>query len=114
MYIADANNGRIRKITASTGVISTIAGSGASSHSGDGGPATLATIYYPQGIALDSSGNVYIAETDYNYIRKITVSTGIITTIAGTGLGTYDGDGQQASSSALSSPNGVALDSSGR
>ena len=113
MYIADYLNVRIRKVTISTGIILTIAGTGTSSYSGDNGPATSATLTRPNGIALDSSGNVYIADTGNQVIRKITVSTGIISTIVGIGTATYGGDGGLATSAELCNPTGVAIDSSG-
>ncbi len=114
MYISDKNNQRIRKVTVSTGIISTIAGSGGTgSYSGDGGQATSATLYYPYGIALDSTGNVYIADISNNRIRKVTISTGIITTYAGTGTASYSGDNGSATSASLNQPTGVALDSAG-
>ncbi len=118
-------------------IISTIAGSGATggvsgSYSGDNGPATAATLNGPQAVALDSSGkwltlvssmirsysslftgNVYISDPNNGRIRKVTVSTGIITTFAGTGTGTYNGDGVAATSAAMYSF-GITLDSSGR
>ncbi len=94
-------------------IISTIAGTGASSYSGDGGGATSAALYYPQGVALAMDGNVYIADTYNHRIRKVTVFTGVITTVAGTGVGTYSGDGGAATSANLQKPYGLVLDSSG-
>jgi hypothetical protein len=94
-------------------VISTIAGTGAASYSGDNGQATSATIIAPSGIAIDSSGNVYFSEFYNHRIRKITVSTGIITTYAGTGSCAYSGDGGAASSASLCFPSGLAIDASG-
>ena len=107
-------NYRIRKITASTGTINTIAGTGTAGYSGDGGQATAANIKSPRGINLDSSGNVYFGDyAAYNVIRKITVSTGMISTVAGIGStsGGYNGDGIQATSAALNNPYDVVLDS---
>ena len=118
-------------MTEATGTISLIAGAGNADYSGDNGPATSATFYEPTGIAVDASGilysyfygyssylcikgNIYIADWGNNRIRKVTVSTGIITTYAGTGSGTYSGDNSQATSAALCLPQGVALDSSGK
>ena len=93
--------------------ISTIAGTGTASFSGDGGQATSATINIPTGIAIDSSGNVYFNEF-FNYrTRKITVSTGIISTYAGTGAASYSGDGGVASSATFNLPNGLCIDSAG-
>jgi hypothetical protein len=97
----------------SISVISTIAGTGAASYSGDNGQATSATITAPSGIAIDSSGNVYFSEFYNQRIRKITVSTGIITTYAGTGSCAYSGDGGAASSASLCLPSGLAIDASG-
>ena len=83
-------------------------------YGGDGGAASSASLYWPSGVGLDSVGNIYIADT-YNYrIRKVTVSTGIITTIAGTGTSSYSGDGGAATSATFKNPMGVAIDSSGR
>ena len=114
MYIGDYNNNRIRKVTVSTGIISTIVGSSSHGFSGDGGQATSAKLAGPHGVALDSSGNVYIADSQNFRIRKVTVSTGIISTIAGTGSIGNSGDGGQATAAQLADPFGVALDSSGR
>jgi uncharacterized alkaline shock family protein YloU len=114
VYIADYNNNRIRKVTASTGVISTIAGNGASSYIGDGSTATSANLCYPHAVAVDTSDNVYIADSINNRIRKLTISTGIITTIAGTGYCDYTGDGVDATTAGLCEPNDVLLDSAGR
>lgn len=112
IYIATFDN-RIRKVTKSTGIITTIAGNGTAGYSGDGGSATSAVLRYPSDIALDGSGNIYIVDCGNNRIRKITASTGIITTIAGNGTGGYSGDGGAATSAKLSVPSGVAIDSSG-
>jgi sugar lactone lactonase YvrE len=113
IYIVDSDNSRIRKVTASTGDITTIAGTGTAGYSGDGGAATSAKLYYPSGVAVDSSGNIYIADTSNSRIRKVTASTGVISTIAGTGTAGYSGDGGAATSAKLNYPIGVALDISG-
>ena len=99
---------------ASTSVITTIAGTGASGYSGDNGQATSATIMYPHGINLDTIGNVYFGDwSAYNVIRKITISTGIISTVAGTGSssGGFNGDNIQATAATLYTPYDVVLDS---
>ena len=106
IYIADFLNSCIRKVTIFTGIITTIAGTGSFGYSGDNGPATSAELSYASGVVIDTSGNVYIADTFNNRIRKVTVSTGIITTIAGTGTG-------PATSATLRYPFGVAVDSAG-
>ena len=114
MYIVDYYNNRIRKVTASTGVISTFAGNGATSYIGDGSTATSANLYYPTAVAVDSAGNIYIADCVNHRVRKLTISTGIITTIAGTGYCDYTGDGVDATTAGLCEPNDVLLDSAGR
>jgi sugar lactone lactonase YvrE len=113
IYIADENNNRIRKVTASTGLISTVAGDGIEGYSGDGGAATSAKLYYPTGVTLDTGGNIYIADY-FNYrIRKVTASTGLISTVAGDGIEGYSGDGGAATSAKLGYPTGVAVDVAG-
>ena len=114
IYISDTSNNRIRKVIVSTSVITTIAGTGTSSFSGDNSAASAAALYYPQGVAVDSSGNVYISDQYNNRVRKITASTGVITTIAGTGSGSFSGDGGEATAAALYKPIGIALDSSSK
>jgi trimeric autotransporter adhesin len=113
IYIADTYNIRIRMVTKSTGIISTVAGTGSSGYSGDGGLATSAGLGYPNGVAIDASGNIYIADAGKNCIRMVTKSTGIISTVAGTGSSGYSGDGGLATSAVLVSPSGVAIDASG-
>ena len=112
IYIADRENCRVRKVTASTGIITTVAGTGLNFYNGDGILATSAQLNYPGGVAVDNSGNVYISEI-YNRVRKVTASTGIITTIAGTGIAGYNGDGILATSAQTNYPDGIAVDSSG-
>ena len=113
LYVADAGNNRIRKIAAATGVISTVAGNGSGSFAGDGGVATSASLASPSGVAVDSAGNLYVADTGNHRIRKITAATGIISTVAGNGPYLYAGDGGAATSASLSYPKGVAVDSAG-
>ena len=115
IYIADTFFQRIRKVALS-GTITTVAGNGSYtllvSSLGDGGPATSATLNFPTGVAVDSSGNIYIGDTFNNRIRKVTVN-GIINTIAGTGSGSYSGDGGPATRAGLSGPNGITVDAGG-
>ena len=111
VYIADVSNRRIRKVD-STGTITTIAGTGEFGFSGDGGPAVEAELRSPTGVAVDSAGNVYIADYSNHRIRKVD-STGTITTIAGTGECCFSGDGGPAVEAELRSPYGVAVDSAG-
>lgn len=109
IYFSDRNNNCIRKIDAS-GIISTIAGTGVFGYSGDGGPATLAQIGSPYGIAVDNARNVYFS--DYSRLRKVD-SSGIITTIAGTGTTGYSGDGGPATNANISISWGVLVDGIG-
>jgi len=109
LYIADRNNQRIRKV--SNGVISTVAGIGTFGFSGDGGMATSAQLNYPYGIAVDSAGNLYIADLANQRVRE--VSNGVITTLAGDGVVGFGGDGGSATVGRLNSPFGVAVDSAG-
>jgi sugar lactone lactonase YvrE len=113
LYIADLGNVRIRKVDAALGIITTVAGNGVFGFAGDGGAATSASLNSPAGVALDASGNLYIAEYANHRIRKVDAATGIITTVAGNGINTFAGDGGAATSASLSHPNGVALDASG-
>lgn len=121
IFIADTNNCLIRKVSASTGVISTVSGTTPDATGllhcgdlGDGGLATSAKIGFANGLALDASGNIFIADTTNCAVRKITASTGIISTVGGTGGSCgYSGDGLAATSATLNNPYGVALDSSG-
>jgi sugar lactone lactonase YvrE len=106
LYIAETSSHRIRKV--SNGVIMTFAGNGMADFTGDGGPATNASLRYPQGVAVDSAGNVYIADTANNLIRK--VSGGVITTFVGNGT-TVSSDGVAPTATGLNGPAGLAVDS---
>ncbi len=111
LYIADTLNDRIRKVTAA-GAISTVAGKGTEGFSGDGGPATSALLGYPDGVAVDAAGNLFIADFSNNRIRKVTPD-GVISTVAGNGTWGFGGDGGPATSAQLKSPHGVAVDTAG-
>jgi sugar lactone lactonase YvrE len=102
VYIADASNGRIRKVSSSSGIITTIVG----------GPTTAFPSFFPQGVAVDSPGNVYVADTYHNMIRKIAFN-GAVTTVAGNGANGFSGDGGAATSAKLSYPQSVAVDAGG-
>jgi len=111
MYIADYANQRIRKIN-SKGIISTIAGNGERGYTGDGGPATKATLNFPAGIDVDAAGNIYVSDQNNNCIRKIG-ATGTISTIAGDGKSSYAGDGGSATQAELNAPIGIKVDADG-
>jgi uncharacterized protein (TIGR03437 family) len=111
MYIADFLNLRIRKVT-SSGTLSTVAGNGVLSFSGDGGPALSAQMNGPQGVAADNAGNFYVSDTGNNVVRKV-AKGGTITTIAGNGSAGNGGDGGAGTSAQLASPMGLAVDTSG-
>ncbi|MDR3764007.1 MAG: SMP-30/gluconolactonase/LRE family protein [Acidobacteriota bacterium] len=113
LYFSDSYNQRIRKVTAATGLISTVAGNGGSGYNGDGIAATSATLSNPAGIAVDASGNLYIADTGNNRIRKVTATTGLISTVAGNGTSGYNGDAIAATSAEVNGPVGVGTDASG-
>ncbi|MFF8925777.1 RICIN domain-containing protein [Streptomyces longwoodensis] len=111
LYVAEWGNDRIRKIT-TDGTISTVAGTGAASYGGDGGPAEKAHLRAPYALVLDGEGALYIADASNHRVRKISVD-GTISTVAGTGVAGFAGDGGPATSAQLNRPYGLALDSAG-
>ena len=114
VYIADTFNNVVRQVNLTTRIITTIAGTGTAGFGGDGGPALSAELFDPSGLAVDSSGDVYIADSDNEVVRKLTASTQDIATIAGTPqtLG-YSGDNGAATSATLATPYGLALNGAG-
>ncbi|MEZ4369008.1 MAG: hypothetical protein R2939_22415 [Kofleriaceae bacterium] len=113
LFIADTNNHRIRRVASGTGVVTTVAGTGVFGFSGDGGAATSAQLKSPSGVAVDGAGNLYIADTENHRIRRVAAGTGVITTVAGTGIEAYSGDGGPAASARLARPRSVATDGAG-
>lgn len=113
LYVADTANHRIRKVTASSGIITTIVGNGTAASTGDGAAATAASVNGPKGLDLDAAGNIYVADTGGSRIRKVTVSSGVITTIAGNGTAGYAGDGGNPTAAMLNTPQGVAVSDGG-
>ena len=111
LYIADTDNNRVRKLD-TEGRVTTVAGTGSAGDSGDNGPAINGRLNKPSGVAVDSWGNIYVADTENHRIRKVNTS-GIITTVAGTGSNDYSGDGGPATSARLDKPEGVAVHSLG-
>ena len=128
IYIADYENSRIRAVSAKTGIVTTVAGSGAcatgppplnmsvcqNGFGGDGGPATEAILKYAAAVALDSAGNLYIADTINHRIRRVDESTKLIYTIAGTGVSGFSGDGGPALAAEITFPAAIAVDRFGR
>ena len=113
LYIADGKNYRVRKISALTGIITTVAGNGIPGNNGDGGLATNAQLQGVYGLRLDKAGNIYIADMDNYRIRKVNINTGVINTIAGTGVAGFSGDGGLATNAKLNSPGHISIDTSG-
>ena len=111
IYIADSYNLRIRKVD-TNGIITTVAGNGTEYFNGDGGLATNASLLMPKGVAVDSAGNIYIADNYNHRIRKVDTN-GIITTVAGNGGSGFSGDGGPATNASLYDPSGIAVDSAG-
>ena len=111
VFIADVGNQRIRKVD-TAGNIATVAGNGTSGFSGDGGPATAASFFNPVRVIVDASANLYIADQSNHRVRKVD-SSGMVSTIAGSGSSGFSGDGSAATSAALNNPTALALDASG-
>jgi DNA-binding beta-propeller fold protein YncE len=113
LYIADSSNDRVRRVDRKTGMIATVAGSGERGFAGDGGAAGAAQFYFPHGLALDESGNLYVADAGNHRVRRIEADSRRVSTVAGTGNNQFYGDGGPASEAGLSAPRGVALDGKG-
>ncbi len=112
LYFVDNGNNRIRKISLTTGIISTVAGNGTASYGGDGGTATAAQLHGPGGITMDASGNLYIADNVNDRVRMVNTS-GIISTYAGSGTAGFSGDGGPATAARLHDAIDVSIDVSG-
>jgi hypothetical protein len=113
IFFSDNGNNAVREVVASSGKIVTIAGDGQPGYTGDGGVATAAELYSPEGLAFDTSGNLYIADALNNVVREVTAADGKIKTIAGTGNPGFSGDLGPATSAMLQSPWGVHVAPSG-
>ncbi len=113
LYIADTANHVIRKVSAATGIITTVAGSGSAGNTGDGGAATSAKLRSPAGVVVAANGDLYIGDTGNDRVRKVTAATGIITAFAGNGTAGYLGDGAAATAARLNAPQGLALAANG-
>ncbi|WHZ22955.1 MAG: hypothetical protein OJF47_002067 [Nitrospira sp.] len=112
LYIADTMHHRVRKVDGASGVITTLAGTGQARFSGDGGPAVLAALNEPTGVAVNDDA-LYIADQSNNRVRRVQLATGVITTVAGDGQASYNGDQISADQASLAGPSGVALGKDG-
>ncbi|RMH06754.1 MAG: hypothetical protein D6704_06420 [Nitrospirae bacterium] len=113
LYIADTWNHRIRRVDPDTGIITTLAGNGKARYAGDGGPAIMASLNEPVAVVVDEEGHLYIADQSNNRVRMVDLATGLIHTVAGSGVAGYTGDGQPAVETGLAGPSGLALDAEG-
>ena len=109
ILVADTMNHRVRRVDAQTGVITTLAGTGQARFSGDGGPAHQAALNEPAALALDGQGRLFIADQTNHRVRVVDLGTGLISTVAGTGSATYDGDGIPATAASLAGPSGLVV-----
>ena len=113
VYVLERQGNRLRAVDPRSGVITTVAGTGAKGYSGDGGPATAATFNGPKELAVDPGGNVFVVDTENHAVRRIDARTGLVTTLAGNGKPGGRGDGGAATSAELARPHGVAVDADG-
>jgi len=113
LYIADSGNERIRKVNLDTGIITTVAGTGERGYTKDGGLAIYAELANPIGLAVDKKGDLFFVDRGNNLVRKINTTTGVISTIAGTGEAGFSGDGELAKNAKLSNPTGLAFNNEG-
>lgn len=113
LYFCDLDNQRIRRFDPKTTRVSTVAGNGTRGYSGDGGPALAASLNMPHEIQFDAAGNLYIAERDSHVIRKVDMRNGVITTVAGTGVGGFSGDGGPGVQAQLRQPHSIVFDRDG-
>jgi sugar lactone lactonase YvrE len=113
LYFCDLDNQRVRRFDPMTKQVTTVAGNGEKGYSGDGGPATQATLNMPHEIQFDRSGNLFIAERDNHVIRKVEAKTGLISTVAGTGVAGFSGDGGSGRAAQLRQPHSIVFDRDG-
>ncbi len=113
LYIADTHNNRVRRVNAVTHVITTVGGTGKPGFSGDGGPAGQAQLRAPLALALDASQHLFVADSGNHRVRSIDLSSGAISTVAGTGKQGFSGDGGPAALASFDTPSGLVLDASG-
>jgi DNA-binding beta-propeller fold protein YncE len=113
LYFCDLDNQRIRRFDPRTRKVTTIAGNGEKGYAGDGGPALQASLNMPHEVQFDRAGNLYIAERDNHVIRKVDAKTGVISTVAGTGVAGFSGDGGPAARAQLRQPHSIVFDRDG-
>ena len=113
LYVTEVENHRVRRVDLKTGAISTVAGNGKKGYSGDGGPATKASMNEPYEVRFDRAGNLYVVEMQNHIVRRVDRETGVITTVAGTGNQGYGGDDGPATKAQFSRPHSIALDGKG-
>ena len=113
LYFCEVDTGRTRRLAIGTGRLTTIAGSGVKAYAGDGGPALEASFSAPHEIRFDAAGNLFVVERDAHVVRRIDARTGVVSTVAGTGVAGFSGDGGPATAAELSRPHSIALDSAG-
>ena len=113
LYFCEVDTGRTRRLAIGTGRLTTIAGSGVKAYAGDGGPALEASFSAPHEIRFDAAGHLFVVERDAHVVRRIDAGTGVVSTVAGTGVPGFSGDGGPATAAELSRPHSIALDSTG-
>lgn len=113
LFIGDLGNQRVRRVDAGTGIITTVAGTGTPGFSGDGGPATAAELYQPIDVTVNAAGDLFVADFSNHRVRRVDGTTGIITTVIGTGVAGSAGDGGLATAAQSDGPVGVTLDADG-
>ena len=114
LYFCDLDNQRIRRLDLASGETTTVAGNGERGYAGDGGPATEAALNMPHEIQFDAAGHLYIVERDNHAVRRVDARTGVITTVAGTGVAGFSGDGGPAAAAQLDRPHSIVFDPEGR
>ncbi|HJO11663.1 MAG: hypothetical protein QGG67_10505 [Gammaproteobacteria bacterium] len=113
LYFCEVDTGRTRRLDLETGRLTTIAGNGEKAYLGDGGPALNASFSAPHEIRFDTAGNLFVVERDAHVVRRVDGSTGLVSTVAGTGEGGYGGDGGPATAAQLRQPHSIAFDANG-
>ena len=113
LFFTDSYNNVVREVVKATGVIITVAGNGTAGYSGDNGPATAAQLYVPDGVAIDSAGDLFISDGANNVVREVVKATGVIITVAGNGTAGYTGNNGPATAAELNNARTVAIDSAG-